>query len=242
MGILPGIYHFNTDPFNWYVIEEAGRLTLVDAGFPAHYRVFVEGLRLIGRSLADVEAIIITHAHADHTGFAERVRCETKATVHIHRDDLAAVARVLQLPWIGLISNVWRPFTGSMVGRAVGAGLFRMTNVTHARGFNDADVLDVPGRPHVIHVPGHTPGEVTFYLPQRKVLISGDTLVTLNLISGEHTEPQVPDQCLNRDHELARRAIDRFKELGCVTLLPGHGKPWTGSMSYAVEQAKKSAR
>ncbi len=31
--IAPGIYHFDTGPFNWYIIEDEGRLTLVDAGF-----------------------------------------------------------------------------------------------------------------------------------------------------------------------------------------------------------------
>ncbi|MDI1319064.1 MAG: MBL fold metallo-hydrolase [bacterium] len=238
MEIHPGIHHFNTGPFNWYLIEEAGRLTLVDAGFPGHYPVFLEGLRAIGRSLADVDAVILTHAHADHTGFAERVRRETKAEVFIHHADVAAVGRVLQLPWMGLLSHAWRPFTGGMIGRAVAYGLFRLASVSRARAFNDGDVLDVPGRPQVLHVPGHTPGEVAFYLPARRVLLSGDTLVTRNLITGEHTAPQLPHHSLNHDHKLAGRALDRFRELGHVTMLPGHGRPWVGSMAVAVAGAR----
>ncbi len=241
MEILPGLHHFNTDPFNWYVIEEAGRLTLVDAGFPAHYRVFSEGLRTIGRSVRDVEAIILTHAHADHTGFADRVRRESGATVFIHREDLAAVARPLQLPWTGLVGNAWRPFTGAMIGRAVLAGLFTGARVSAARAFNDGDTLDVPGRPVVLHVPGHTPGEVAFFLPQRGVLLSGDTLVTRDLLSGRHGPPQVPDRALNHDDRTARRALDRFAELGRVTLLPGHGRMWQGTMAEAVAGARADA-
>ena len=34
MELVKGVHHFQTGPFNWYVVEEAGRITLVDAGFP----------------------------------------------------------------------------------------------------------------------------------------------------------------------------------------------------------------
>jgi len=238
MELVNGIHHFETGPFNWYVIEESGRLTLVDAGFPGHYRVFLDGLRSIGRSIKNVEAIVITHAHADHTGFAERVRRETNAPVFIHQNDVAMAARVLQLPWFGLLSNAWRPFTGGMLGRAIVNGVFAMPSITKARPFKDGDVLDVPGRPHVLHVPGHTPGESALYLPERKVLISGDTLVTLDLFSGNAGAPQLPHRLLNCDDKLARRSLDRMQELGEVTMLPGHGRPWIGKMTDAIRIAR----
>ena len=185
MEIAPGIHHFDTGPFNWYVLEEGGRLTLVDAGFPAHYSVFRKGIRSLGRELKDVEAILLTHSHADHTGFAERLRKETKAPVFVHSADLAAIGKVLQLPWWGLLSNAWRPYIATMLLTATVNGIFTMPFIINARTFGDGDVLDVPGRPRVLHAPGHTPGEVAFYLPERKVLISGDTLLTRNLMTGE---------------------------------------------------------
>lgn len=46
MEVAPGIHHFDTNPFNWYLIEEGGRFTLVDAGFPGHHRVFLQGPRV----------------------------------------------------------------------------------------------------------------------------------------------------------------------------------------------------
>ena len=122
MEILPGIFHFNTDPFNWYVIKEGSRLTLVDAGFPGHYPVFLEGLRSIGSDIKDVEAIILTHAHADHMGFAERLRQATNAPVFVHQADVAASGRPLQLPWFGLLSNAWRPFTACSPSGSHSAG------------------------------------------------------------------------------------------------------------------------
>lgn len=237
--IARGIHHFNTDPFNWYVIQENGRLTLVDAGFPGHYQVFLDGIHALGHDIKDIEAIILTHAHADHTGFAERVRKATNAPVLIHAADLAMAGRVLQLPWRGLLSNAWRPFMASMLGRAIGNGAFSMPSITKAAPFQDGDILDVPGKPHVLHVPGHTAGEVAFYLPERNVLFSGDTLVTRNLLNGENGQPQVPYHLLNDNDAKARRSLDRLIELGHVTMLPGHGKPWAGAMREAVELARK---
>ena len=237
MEVAPGVHHFDTDPFNWYLIEEGGRLTLVDAGFPGHYRVFQEGLKSLGRSVQDVEAIVITHAHADHTGFAERVRRETGAPVYVHAADRTALGRVLHLPWAALLGNAWRPFGFSILGRATLAGIFSMPHVTQARTFQDGEVLDVPGRPQILHLPGHTAGESVLFLPERGVLLSGDALLTRDLITGEYGPPQVCRSVLNDDDKAARRSIDRLGELGQVTILPGHGRPWSGHIGQALELA-----
>ncbi len=238
MELAKGIHRFETGPFNWYVIEESGRITLVDAGFPGHYGVFLDGLKSIGRSKSDVEAIVLTHAHADHTGFAERLRRETNAPVFIHKDDARMATRILQLPWVALLSNAWRPFTAGMLGRAIINGVFTMPSLSKTQAFQDGDILDVPGKPHVLHVPGHTAGESALYLPDRKVLISGDTLVTLDLFGQKPAGPQRPRRQLNAGDKLARRSLDRMRELGAVTMLPGHGKPWAGTMADAIRIAR----
>ncbi|MFI5336369.1 MAG: MBL fold metallo-hydrolase [Opitutales bacterium] len=238
MEISPGIHHFNTDPFNWYLIEEDSRLTLVDAGFPGHYGVLLDGLRSIGRELKDIEAVVITHAHTDHLGFAERVRAATNAPVYVHRNDLAAVGHVLQLPWAGLLSHAWHPFMASMLSSAIGHGLLRLPRITRARGCSDGETLEIPGRPLVLHAPGHTPGEIALFLPRRGVLLSGDVLVTRDLITGRHGGPQVTHHSLNENDRTARRSLDRLRELGRVTMLPGHGRPWAGEMTDAIRQAR----
>lgn len=236
--IAPGIHHFDTDPFNWYVIEEDSRLTLVDAGFPGHFRVFEEGLRTIGRDITDVEAVILTHAHADHMGFADRVSRAANAPVFIHEKDAAASGRILRLPWWGLLLNAGRPFVTSMLARAISNGVFGSARIANPHRFSDGDVLDLPGTPHVLHVPGHTAGEVAFYLPDQGVLLSGDALITRNLLSGEHGRPQVPPRLLNDDDKSARRSLDRLADVGRVTILPGHGRPWAGPIHEAIETAR----
>lgn len=234
------VHHFKTDPFNWYVIEEAGRLTLVDAGFPGHYQVFRKGLKSIGREVSDVEAVLITHAHADHMGFADRVSRESSAPVWIHRADVAGAKRILQLPWKSLLTNAWRTFTRSMLIHATLNGVFQATRIPSPRILEDGDHLDVPGRPIVIHAPGHTPGEVAFYLPEAGILFSGDAIVTQDLYTGRQTGPQVLNAGLNDHDRQTRESLDRFMHLGRVTIYPGHGPSWHGEMGEALELAKAS--
>lgn len=239
MEIARGIHHFQTDPFNWYVIEEAGRLTLVDAGFPGHYATFTAGLRSLGKTVKDIEAIVLTHSHADHTGFAQRVSVESGAPVWIHRDDVGRAAQVLELPWYGLLSNAWRPFVAGMLTRAMINGAFTMPRVPNARALTDGQRLDIPGRPEVIHVPGHTPGQIALHLPDRGVLFSSDAIVTQNLFTGASGTPQVPGRLLNDNDAMTRRSLDRLSDLGPVTMLTGHGPMWRGEVREAVEMARR---
>jgi len=217
--VAQGIYHFDTGPFNWYIVEEEGRLTLVDAGFPGNYKIFVNGIQSLGFEMQDLEAIILTHAHADHIGFAERLRKQTGVPVFIHEEDAIMAGTPLQLPWYGLLSNAWRPYIATMLGTAMVNGIFSLPRITKLVTFTDGEILDVPGRPLVIHTPGHTKGEVVFYLPKRDVLFSGDTLVTRNLMTGKHGNPQITHPLLNNDFKQAHQSLGLLNEIGKVTML-----------------------
>lgn len=241
MEVAPGVHHFTKHNFNWYVIEENGQLTVIDAGFPGHFRLFKSSLQSLGRSVGDVEAIVITHAHADHTGFAPRLSIESGAPIYVHNADVALVGRALYLPWVGLLSRAWHPYTASMLAHAITHGLLRLPTIKSAHPIDDADVLDIPGRPRIVHVPGHTPGDVVVHLPKRGVLFSGDALVTRNLYTGRDGGPQLTSPSLNRDYNEAYRSLARIENLGPLTLLPGHGRPWTGDARDAVAGALESA-
>lgn len=236
------VHRFETGTFNWYVIEENGRLTLVDAGFPGHYRIFKSGVAKLGRSLGDVEAIILTHAHADHMGFAEQLRRDTGAPVFVHAADARKAQRRLQLPWFGLLANAWHPYMASILTHATINGVFTMPGIAKLHEIADGQVLDVPGKPIVIHVPGHTPGEIALYIPRANLLIAGDSLVTRNLITGKLGGPEVVVPILSYDFQQSLRTIDKLRDIGHATIVSGHGIPWTGEVADAVASAQAAAR
>src|SRR5437764_13704669 len=85
--VADGVVRLGTELVNWCLVEDEGRVTIVDAGAPAYRPQLDQGLDLLGRRPADVAAVILTHAHSDHIGFAEPVRTELGAPVLVHADD-----------------------------------------------------------------------------------------------------------------------------------------------------------
>lgn len=242
---LPGggaVHRFETGAFNWYVIEQAGRLTLVDGGFPGHWGTFRAGLAALGRSVRDIEGIILTHAHADHMGIIERARRASGAPVFVHGADLRAAGRTLRLPWFTLLSNAWHPYVAGMLGHATLNGIFAMPGIEGLRAVEDGQRLDLPGRPVVLHTPGHTAGEISLVLEGAGIVLAGDTLITRSLLRGTQGGPQLAAPGLTHDAAEGLRSLDKLAGLGHATLLTGHGLPWAGEMAEAVAMARAAAR
>ncbi|CAA9488529.1 MAG: hypothetical protein AVDCRST_MAG45-600 [uncultured Solirubrobacterales bacterium] len=82
-----GVHRVADGLVNWYVVEEDGRLALFDVGWPRSWPTIEGALAALGRSPGDVEAIVLTHAHPDHMGAAERARKATGAPVWVHREE-----------------------------------------------------------------------------------------------------------------------------------------------------------
>ena len=107
--------------------------------------------------------------------------------------------------------------------------------------FADGEVVDVPGRPRAVHAPGHTPGNAALYLADRRVLFSGDTLITRNPLTGR-TGPQIMPAGFNQDTPAALRSLSVLSGLDAGVVLPGHGEPWTARADQAVRQAQLAGR
>jgi glyoxylase-like metal-dependent hydrolase (beta-lactamase superfamily II) len=91
--VSEGIHRLTQGVANFYLIGESGKYTVIDAGTPGDWAFFARSLAGLGAKLADVDAVLLTHAHPDHTGFAERARAEAGAQVWIHRADEQAARR-----------------------------------------------------------------------------------------------------------------------------------------------------
>ncbi|MFL5899159.1 MAG: MBL fold metallo-hydrolase [Solirubrobacterales bacterium] len=78
-GAAPDVHRIEDAGVNWYLVEAAEGLTIVDAGVPRSWDSLHRVLREIGRDAAEIRALVLTHAHFDHIGFAERARRELAA-------------------------------------------------------------------------------------------------------------------------------------------------------------------
>jgi glyoxylase-like metal-dependent hydrolase (beta-lactamase superfamily II) len=87
-NVAPGVHRVEDAHTNWYLIEDEGRVTIVDAGVPRSWASFLSAMGELGHPLSAVAALVLTHAHFDHLGFAERARVELDVPVYVHSNDV----------------------------------------------------------------------------------------------------------------------------------------------------------
>ena len=242
MEVAAGIHRLTNGVVNFYLVQDGGKLTLVDAGAPGDFDAFARAVASLDRSLDDLDSVLLTHAHSDHTGFAERARTETSATVRIHRED-EEIARTGEAPknQSGVGRYLLRPEAyRTLFGLMRRHGL-KVVPIHELSTFDDGETLDVPGRPRVVHAPGHTDGTCAIWFEEQHAVMSGDALATRNPLTGR-TGPQIAPDGLNKDSERALRSLDELAPLPVDLVLTGHGEPWTGGIAEAVRLAKLAGR
>jgi glyoxylase-like metal-dependent hydrolase (beta-lactamase superfamily II) len=237
--VAPGIHRLGNELVNFYVVEDGARLALVDAGLPGFRRQLEAFLAERGRTLRDVAAVLLTHAHGDHVGVAEAVRA-AGATVYVHEAD-AEMARTAKpqeregrlLPYLRHRAT-WRLLAGG-----IRAGAARTPKIASVTTFGEGDELDVPGGPRIVHTPGHSHGHVVFHYPDRGALLAGDAIVTWNPLTGRDG-PQIMPSAFNVSSAQATASLARLEPLEAGILLVGHGDPWTGGVAAAVARAREA--
>ena len=199
--VAPGIHRVEDAFTNWYLVEDGERLTVVDAGVPTSWGSLQEALAQLGRGSDDVGALVLTHAHFDHVGFAERARRELGVPVHLHTNDVALSKHPWRhdherpRSWYFVTKPKALPIVASLLrNRAYFAPPLKEVQ----RFDSDAGELPVPGKPRVVFTPGHTQGHVALHFPDRGAVIAGDAVVTLNPYTGSRG-PQIVAKAATAD-------------------------------------------
>jgi glyoxylase-like metal-dependent hydrolase (beta-lactamase superfamily II) len=238
--VAEGIHRVEDAFVNWYLVEDAGRLTIVDAGVPASWGSLLVALESLGRSPGDVAALVLTHAHFDHIGFAERARAELGIPVWVHENDVPLTRHPLQyahernpLSYVARHRGARPIFAAFVRERAFFPPPIREVH----RFREDAGALPVPGAPRVVFTPGHTLGHCALHFPERDAVIAGDALVTLDPYTGR-TGPQLVARAATADGERALASLDALEATGARIVLPGHGSPWGDGVAAAVARAR----
>ena len=70
----------------------------------------------------------------------------------------------------------------------------------------------------VLHTPGHSPGSVSYWCPEERVVFSGDLVF-------ENGAPGSTDT-LGGDSDVLRKSLERLESLGAERAYPGHREPF----------------
>jgi glyoxylase-like metal-dependent hydrolase (beta-lactamase superfamily II) len=217
---------------NFYAVEEDGRWTLLDAGAPGFWpQLDANGIRPEA-----VEAVVLTHAHGDHVGVAERLR-QAGARVFVHEADreLATTAKPSgknersSLPYLRHAA-AWKLMLH--LGRN---GALKPQPIGEVTTFADGEQLDVPGRPRVLHTPGHTEGHCVFTV--EGTLVVGDLLCTLDPLTGARG-PRLLPRALSRSTQQVVGSLAKIEGLDVEAVHFGHGEPWTRGVRDLVAAAR----
>lgn len=155
-----------------------------------------------------IKQIVNTHGHFDHTGGTKKFRDWLKAEVCAHKNEREMMESSInnlaelfnEIPKIITINRILRD-----------GGSIKTTNFSF----------------QVVHTPGHTHGSICLYEPEKRILITGDTIFHETI--GRFDLP-----CGDKDKLL--ESLHKLNELNVQYLLPGHGPPKIGGFSFHVKQ------
>ena len=217
---------------NSYLARGKDGYLLVDTGWNTEesFEQIRKSLKEIKASIEDISQILVTHIHPDHYGMAGRIQKLSGAKIYMHEIENNAIdSRYVNMESLLRQTAAWLMHNGVPSEET---GDIRDASL---------EVVDlvVPVRPDVIlhggetistgeftfeamWTPGHSPGHVCLYEPEKKVLLSGDHILpTITPNIGRH--PQSAENPLATYLESLRE----IRQLDIEMVLPGHDEPFT---------------
>ncbi len=208
VGIIPGFV-------NSYTLRSGEETYLIDTGFSRKAPKIVRAFEEAKLPLDRVGKVLLTHHHIDHMGGAAYLVASTRAALACHDEDAPFVDGRVRPPMPLLMRLFMRVHPAPVAVR-----------------LKEGDRV---GPLVVLHVPGHTPGEVAFYDAAEKTLFSGDSVV-------EHEgHLSIPAAKYASNLEQAVQSLERLRALDVEVLLPGHGVPVSRNVAALLDDLIRRA-
>ena len=195
------------------VLFAGGEALLVDAGMRGSAGLIAGGLNALGISMEAVRSLVVTHYHPDHaSGVAELVAGRSIAVMAHPLEAAVLAGRDVQPSPIRnrLVARMAAPVVDRISAGPLGVDV----------ELEDGDVVPFPLRVQAIHLPGHTAGSIALYLPERRLVIMGDSL---QYRWGLRLSP--PAAAVTEDPEQAMASLEKLLALDFDAISFGHFPP-----------------
>ncbi|MGO4108556.1 MBL fold metallo-hydrolase [Paenibacillus sp. YAF4_2] len=208
---------------------------LIDVGIPFRLPLFQEAMAQAGVPFNNLKKIILTHHDLDHIGGLTEL-----LNAFPHKIDVLSTEE--EKPYIQgerphlkitpvFIDQFRAALPAELPSERRDAILHLLKQPPTAKVdqiVTDKEELPLFGGIEVIHTPGHTPGHISLYLKQHKLLIAGDAMMIDN---GCFVEP---DNCV--DAVLAKSSIKKFLPYDIQSVICYHGGLCEENVKYRIEQ------
>ena len=170
-----------------YLIRHGGDTMLVDCGWntDAAHAALEEGMREHGTHPSEITQLVITHVHPDHYGMSGRLKQESSCEVVMHEREAEFIASRYFAPR-GLTDEMQQymaqhgvpALRAPEMSRGSMGMLDKVQPAAADRKLHGGETLRA-GDFHfeVVWTPGHAPGHICLYEPNRKLLFSGDHIL-----------------------------------------------------------------
>jgi glyoxylase-like metal-dependent hydrolase (beta-lactamase superfamily II) len=238
MEIAQGVYSLGQQEggrVHAFLLDDGNELTLIDTLFDTDGKRILDQIQQIGRQASHLKHIILTHAHRSHLGGLAALKKLTGATVYAHEDEADIIAGERKAQGVGFKPQrplrVWFRTTYPLqVGLNLGLKPHPPCRID--RAVKDGDRI---GPVQVMHAPGHSPGHLAFYWPERRALFAGDAIATYPELS-----PGWP--VFNLDPQQHRVSLDRMAQVDVDIVGVGHGEPITSGGTATVRGLLKAMK
>jgi glyoxylase-like metal-dependent hydrolase (beta-lactamase superfamily II) len=183
--ILYEVHYGQIKSINCFLYKNGDTLTLIDAGIdlPAFHDFFHEKLTEYGFTIHDIDQILLTHHHGDHTGVINSILSQKIVPIYAHylAIERLHLTKEFQLKKRDFFIQLYKNYGCLHLADQRLAKLEKTLQESEQLRIN-TDIIPlqdgaIVGDFQVKAVPGHSPDSILFYDPETKWLFAGDLVL-----------------------------------------------------------------
>jgi len=218
---------------NVYIVEGTEGNLMIDTGWntPEAFNTLAQEMKNSGFAMKDITHIAVTHIHPDHVGLAGKIAEIANSQIFMSETEYGLMDSRYSSP-NGLLGQMTAFLKANgvpdwelkMLSEASSAIRSFVSPIKSANLVKAGDVISMPPFEfQVIITPGHSPGHLCLYEPNKKYLFTGDHVLAESL-------PNISYHLQSGDNPLGDyvEALSAMNEMDVRFVFPGHGSVFSG--------------